>query len=75
MRYFFDLTQAEHSLFDYKGDEFNSLNGAQDFAMAIAQRLASTLSEEWLGWTVEVRSPAGHKHYSVPISEDIGMAA
>jgi hypothetical protein len=75
MRYFFDLTGAEHSLFDYKGDEFHSLNGAQDFAAAIAQRLANTLSEDWAGWTVEVRSPGGEKHYSVPIREPICVAA
>jgi hypothetical protein len=67
MRCFFDLTRAEHSLFDYKGDEFTSLNAALDFAKTTAQRLENNLSGEWSGWVLEVRCPEGKKYFSVPI--------
>jgi hypothetical protein len=75
MRYFFDLIQPERSLFDYRGDEFNSLHAAQDFAMTTAQRLSNTISGEWSGWTVEVRCAAGRKHFSLPINGPMEMAA
>lgn len=75
MRYFFDLTRAEGSLFDYKGDEFTSVNAARDYARTTAQRLANNLSGEWAGWTLEVRCPTGQKYFSIPIGEPIGLAA
>jgi hypothetical protein len=75
MRYFFDLTRSEHSLLDYKGDEFTSLNAARDFATTTAQLLENNLSGEWSGWAVEVRSPEGKKYFSVPIGNIVGLAA
>jgi hypothetical protein len=75
MRYFFDLTRAEHSLFDYKGDEFTSLNAARDFATTTAQRLENKLSGEWSGWTLEVRCAQGTKYFSVPIGNAVNLAA
>lgn len=75
MRYFFDLTRPEHSLLDYKGDEFNSLNAARDFATTTAQLLENNLSGEWSGWTVEVRCAEGRKYFSVPIGKVVSSAA
>jgi hypothetical protein len=75
MRYFFDLTRAERSLLDYKGDEFTSLDAAQDFATMTVHRLANTLSGEWSGWSLEVRNPAGHKYFSLSIGGPMQAAA
>jgi hypothetical protein len=75
MRYFFDLTRAEHSLLDYKGYEFTSLNAARDFAMTKAHLLENNLSGEWSGWVMEVRCAEGTKYFSVPIGNAFSLAA
>jgi hypothetical protein len=75
MRYFFDLIQSDHSLFDYKGDEFTSLNAARDFAVTTAQRLGNSLAGEWSGWTLEVRCSSGQKYFSMPIDSPVRLAA
>jgi hypothetical protein len=75
VRYFFDLTRSEHSLLDYKGDEFTSLNAACDFAKTKAQLLENNLSGEWSGWVVEVRCAKGQKHFSVRIGNAVSLAA
>jgi hypothetical protein len=74
-RYFFDLTLAEASLFDYKGNEFSSMNAALDFATTVAQGLENKLSGEWAGWTLEVRCTAGKKYFSVPIGHSLALVA
>ena len=67
MRFFFDYTAKNQSLYDYRGDEFRSSVAAIDFATEIALSLKHSLTSEWIGWTVEVRSPDGEKIYSLPV--------
>lgn len=74
MRFFFDYTKKDESLFDYRGDEFPTAEGAIEFAQATAQFLKDSLSSDWLGWCVEVRSVEGSKLYSVPVDAVEAMA-
>lgn len=67
MRFFFDYTTKGQSLYDFKGDEFHSPQGAIDFADAIAQDLQCSLSNHWLGWWIEVRNADGMKFVSLPV--------
>jgi|SRR5579864_78834 len=68
MRFFFDYTSNDRSLRDYRGDEFQSLNDAFDFAEATAQTMKSNLSGDWIGWSVEVRSAEGITYFSLPVT-------
>jgi hypothetical protein len=67
MRYFFDYTNNERSLYDYQGDEFLSSKDAFEFAEATAQALKNSLNGEWVGWSVEVRNAEGRKFFSLPV--------
>jgi len=67
MRFFFDYTKKDESLFDYRGDEFRTAQGAIDFAKATAQHLKDSLAGDWIGWSVEVRDAAGLKWGSVAV--------
>lgn len=75
MRFFFDYTKKGESLFDYRGDEFRTPQGAIEFAEATAQYLKDSLSGDWLGWSVEVRDIAGFKFCSVPVDAVGAIAA
>ena len=66
-RFFFDYTAKEQSLLDYGGHEFRSSQAAIEFAEAIAQDLKHSLTENWRGWSVEVRNVAGMRLLSVPV--------
>lgn len=55
MRFFFDYTTKDRSLYDFQGDEFHSPQSAIEFAEAIAQDLKCSLFNDWLGWWIEVR--------------------
>ncbi len=66
-RFFFDYTTNGQSLYDYRGDEFRSLQSAIEFAEAIAQDLKHSLSGDWLGWSIEVRDAEGAKFFSLPV--------
>jgi hypothetical protein len=74
MRFFFDYTRADQSLYDYKGDEFLSSKDAFDFAEATAQFLV-TLEGEWRGWSIEVRNDQGRKYFTVPIDGAASLTA
>jgi len=67
MRLFFDYMTKDRSLYDYHGNEFRTSRYAFDFAEAIAQDLRNSLTEEWNGWSVEVRTPEGTKLFSIPV--------
>jgi hypothetical protein len=75
MRYFFDFIRPGQSLYDYRGDVFISTEDACDYAMATAERLSNSLSNDWKGWSVEVRSPEGQMYISIPINRVIQLAA
>jgi uncharacterized protein DUF6894 len=65
MRFFFDYRTNNRSLFDYRGDEFQSPQGAIEYAEAIVQHLKNSLSGDWVGWSVEVRNAEGTKFHSL----------
>ena len=67
-RFFFDLTTRGQSLYDYKGDEFLSCEGARQHAEAIALDLMHRLNGEWAGWSVEVRNATNQKLLSLPVA-------
>jgi hypothetical protein len=74
MRFFFDYTTKDQSLFDYRGDEFRTPQAAIDFAGAIAEDLKHSLNDNWMGWSIEVRDALGMKFFSVPV-ETAGLVA
>jgi len=67
MRLFFDYMTEDQSLYDYHGNEFRTSECALDFAEATAQDLRNSLTEEWNGWSIEVRTPEGIKLFSIPV--------
>jgi hypothetical protein len=67
MRFFFDYTAKDRSLYDYQGDVFLSSKDAYEFAQATAQSLKNSLASEWMGWSVEVRNAEGRKLFSLPV--------
>ena len=67
MRFFFDYTTKDRSLYDFKGDEFHSPQGAIEFAEAIAEDLNCSLSNDWLGWWIEVRNAEGTRFFALPV--------
>ena len=67
IRFFFDYTARDQSLFDYRGQEFQSPEAAIEFADAIAQDLKHSLSEDWTGWAVEVRNAENQKFFEIPV--------
>ena len=67
MRFFFDFTSKEKIIFDYLGLEFKSPHGAIDFAQEKLQLLKNSLTQEWVGWSIQVCSPEGRKLCILPI--------
>lgn len=74
-RFFFDYTNKDRSLFDYRGEEFKGLHGALEFAEAIAHDLKWSLFDDWNGWSVQVRNQKGELLFSLPIVTQDLMAA
>ncbi len=68
-RFFFDYIAKDQSLFDYSGHEFRTVQSAIEFAHAIAQDLSHNLSNNWIGWSVEVRNAEGKKFFSLLVDE------
>ena len=66
-RFFFDYRTKDQSLFDYGGQEFHSIHAALEFAHAVAHDLTHSLTENWSGWSVEVKNAEGARYFSVPI--------
>jgi hypothetical protein len=70
---FFDYTTRDRAIYDYKGDEFLSLDDAFDFAETTAEAMKHSLNGDWSGWSVEVRDAECKKYFSLPIN--IGQPA
>jgi hypothetical protein len=66
-RFFFDFKGRERLLLDYRGSEFKSSHSAIDFAEMTAMRLTNSLTENWLGWSIEVRNAEGQMFSQIPI--------
>lgn len=67
-RFFFDYAARGKSLYDYRGDEFRSIHAAMEYAGAIAEDLKHSLSDEWMGWWIEVRNAEGAKILTLPVN-------
>jgi hypothetical protein len=73
-RFFFDVTTKEQSLFDYRGHEFRTPEGAVDFAESMVQRLEHSLNESWRGWSIEIRNAQGNRLFSFPVGQGLQAA-
>jgi hypothetical protein len=73
--FLFDYTAKDQALYDFRGDEFPSSVAAIDFATEIALNLKHSLTSDWIGWTVEVRSAEGKEIYSLPVDAAELLAA
>jgi len=67
MRFFFDLKSEQHMVLDYSGEDFGHHEAAIDFAKAIADDMTHRVSNQWLGWSVEVLDAVGRQFISLPI--------
>ncbi len=74
-RFFFDYRTKDRSLYDYRGDEFERPESAIEFAQATAQVLTNSLSGDWVGWSIEVRSAEGKRFGSLTIGNAAPIAA
>ena len=74
-RFFFDYTAKDQSLFDYRGQEFRNAASALDFAQETVHSLKHSLSTDWTGWSVDVRTADGEKCFSLPIESELLTAA
>ena len=75
MRFFFDYKSEERTLYDYRGEEFNSPEGAIEFATEITLGLSHSLQDEWSGWFVEVRNPDGAMVRRIPVNRVLKQLA
>jgi hypothetical protein len=75
MRFFFDYTSNDRSLYDYRGEDFRTPEAAIDFAQTTAQVLTNSLSGDWVGWSIEVRNADGKKFLSLPVRNAVQVAA
>jgi hypothetical protein len=75
IRFFFDYTSKNKSLYDYRGDDFLTPQAAIEFAQATAQVLTNSLSGDWVGWSIEVRNAEGKKFFSLPVNNATPIAA
>lgn len=75
MRFFFDCTTTDQTLYDYQGNEFRSCEGAFEFAGAMVQHLRDSLAGEWNSWFIEVRNAEGKKLLSLPVRTATSIAA
>lgn len=74
-QFFFDYKTKDRSLLDYHGQRFHNTAGATKFAHEIVQDLKHSLSADWAGWSVEVRSANGEKILSLPVESELLSAA
>lgn len=75
IRFFFDYTSNDRSLYDYRGEDFLSPEAAIEFAQTTAQVLTNSLSGDWVGWSIEVRNADGKKFLSLPVPSAGPIAA
>jgi Domain of unknown function (DUF6894) len=73
-RFFFDYRTSDQALYDYGGHEFRSVQSAEDFAQMIVQDLSHSLTDDWHGWSVEVRNAEGRRLLSLPVERPLQAA-
>jgi hypothetical protein len=75
MRVFFDYTNHDESLYDYKGNEFPSDHAAIEFAEEMVNFLRDSLTGAWNGWSIEVRAADGKAISSLPVGNSTPIVA
>jgi hypothetical protein len=75
MRFFFDCTTKDQSLYDYQGTEFHNSQAAIEFAEAMAEMLGASLAGEWKRWSVEIRNAEGKKLGALRVGTVTPLAA
>jgi hypothetical protein len=75
MRFFFDCTTKDQSLYDYQGTEFHNSQAAIEFAEAMAEILRASLAGEWRSWSIEIRNAEGTKLGVLPVGTVTSIAA
>jgi Domain of unknown function (DUF6894) len=73
-RFFFDYRTRDQALYDYAGQEFKSVQSAEEFAQMIVQDLSNSLADDWHGWSVEVRTVEGSRLLSLPVTRPLHAA-
>jgi hypothetical protein len=73
-RFFFDYTAKNQAVYDYRGDEFGSIESAIEFAHETANILQHDPTGVWFGWSIEVRNAEGKRFFSLPL-EVAGLVA
>jgi hypothetical protein len=74
IRFFFDYRTRDQTLYDYGGHEFPSVQSAEEFAQMIVQDLSYSLTNDWNGWSVEVRNAEGNRFLSLPVERALRVA-
>lgn len=73
-RFFFDYRTSDQALYDYGGQEFRSVQSAEEFAQMIVQDLSNSLTDDWHGWSVEVRTAEGSRLLSLAVMSPLQAA-
>ena len=73
-RFFFDYRSTDQTLYDYRGQEFGSVQSASEFAQMIVDDLSFSLTSDWRGWSVEVRTAEGSRLLSLPVESSLRAA-
>jgi hypothetical protein len=73
-RFFFDYRTRDQALYDYGGQEFKSVQSAEEFARMIVQDLSFSLTDDWHGWSIEVRNAECRRFLSLPIESSLQAA-
>jgi hypothetical protein len=74
-RFFFDVSTARGSLYDYEGRAFRRDEDARKLAELVALDLETTEACVWTGSAVEVRNVDGKKLFSILVQESDRVAA
>ncbi len=74
-RYFFDVVGQQRCAYDYRGRDFPTPENAYQLAELIALDCSVREQDEWVGCTINVRSPEGHELFSIPVQSSYLAAA
>jgi hypothetical protein len=72
-RYYFNLTDGNQIICDDEGLQLSDINAAVAYAIKAIEELraeAPPLSEEWLGWRMEITNSTGKVDWVVPLEPE-----
>ena len=74
IRIFFDYRTSDQAPYDYGGREFRNIRSAEEFAQMIVEDLSCSLTNDWNGWSVEVRNAERRRLPSLPVESSLQAA-